>query len=96
MNVQLPPFLFYAVGVMLMVFGTLRAVLMGVRGRKEAEAELAAADRAAGEGGEAPDPDDRERATRRAREARRHVVFGIVWVAMGLFLVISTLLNTRR
>jgi hypothetical protein len=95
MNVQLPPFLFYAVGVMLMVFGTLRALLMGVRGRKEADAELAA-DRAAGEGGEAPDPDDRERATRKAREARRHVVFGIVWVAMGLFLVISTFLNTRR
>lgn len=28
-------------------------------------------------------------------EARRHLRWGLIWVALGLFLVISTLINTR-
>lgn len=39
------------------------------------------------------DPDD-ERAPARRREANRHLRWGAIWVAMGLFLVISTLVNT--
>jgi UPF0716 family protein affecting phage T7 exclusion len=31
----------------------------------------------------------------RGRERRRHLVFGAVWVAMGLFLLISTAINLR-
>ena len=86
MNVQLPPFLFYFVGVVLMAFGTLRAIFLGKRQQKEAAAEQALDE----------DPVDHERAARKARDARRHVIFGLVWVGMGLFLVISTFLNTRR
>ncbi len=31
----------------------------------------------------------------RTRPERRHVTFGILWVAMGLFLVVSTILRAR-
>lgn len=90
MNIQLPPILFYAVGTVLIVFGSLRALHLGWMRRKD-------------DGLSEPEPGevgsferDAQRAARRTRDARRHIVFGLVWVAMGLFLVISTLLHTRR
>jgi hypothetical protein len=70
MNITIPPVLFYALGALLVVFGTLRALTLGRhRPDRELEADTPA----------------------RAQERKRHLTFGVVWVAMGLFLIISTL-----
>ena len=69
MNVVLPPLLFYAIGLVLVLGGAARAVLLG---RRDATREIADDDPA------------------RARTRRRHLTFGLVWVAMGLFLIAST------
>jgi hypothetical protein len=82
MNIQLPPALFYGVGAMLIVFGALRAIYLGWQRRTP---------RAEGAEGEA-EPET----PRQAKDARRHIMFGVVWVLMGLFLVISTIINSRR
>ena len=41
-----------------------------------------------------PEPRDRadltERRRSRAKARRRHLIFGLVWVALGLFLILST------
>ena len=75
MNVVLPPIFFYAVGTLLVVFGVLRAVVLGRR-----------------RGGAAGDDSGEitEDTPARARTRKRHVAFGIVWVVMGLFLIVST------
>jgi hypothetical protein len=75
MNIALPPLFFYAVGSLLVVFGVLRAVVLGRRRGGAAD----------GEGGELV-----EDTPARLRTRRRHLAFGIVWVVMGLFLIIST------
>lgn len=70
MNVTIPPIFFYALGCLLIVFGTMRAFTLGrLRASRELEADSPA----------------------RAKERKRHLTFGIVWVAMGLFLIVSTL-----
>jgi hypothetical protein len=69
MNVVIPPIFFYAVGTLLVVFGVLRAIVLG---RRRAGREVA---------------DD---TPERSRLRRRHLTFGIVWVLMGLFLIVST------
>ncbi|HET6281306.1 MAG TPA: hypothetical protein VFH73_10075 [Polyangia bacterium] len=70
MNITIPPILFYALGALLVVFGTLRAWTLG---RRRSDREL--------------EPDT----PARVQERKRHLTFGIVWVAMGLFLIVSTL-----
>lgn len=69
MNLVIPPLIFYAVGTVLVVAGTLRALMLGRQhpGREVVD----------------DDPG-------RARSRRRHLIFGIVWIVMGLFLIAST------
>jgi len=67
--VSLPPVFFYAIGTLLLVFGALRAVVLG---RRRADREIT---------------DD---TPERAKTRRRHLVMGVIWVAMGVFLIAST------
>jgi hypothetical protein len=77
MNVVIPPIIFYVIGTLFVVFGALRAIMLGRRRP----------------GRELQDQDTPER----ARARRRHLIFGIVYVLTGLFLLASTagLLHTR-
>lgn len=69
MNLVIPPVFFYAVGTLLVVFGTLRSIILGGR-RADREIQDETAD---------------------ALKARkRHRIWGIIWVLMGLFLIAST------
>ena len=78
MNIALPPIFFYEVGTLLVVFGVLRAVVLGRRrGGAGGDGD--------GESGELV-----EDTPARAKTRRRHLAFGIVWVVMGLFLIVST------
>ena len=79
MKIELPPALFYGVGVILIVFGALRAHQLGWQRRHRVR------------------PDDEEGAAPRTDPtARRHMTFGVLWVLMGIFLVVSTYYNSRR
>ena len=69
MNLVIPPLLFYALGLVLVLGGTARAFLLG---RRDPAREISDDDPA------------------RSRTRRRHLTFGLVWVAMGLFLIAST------
>jgi hypothetical protein len=68
-DVVIPPLVFYAVGIVLILGGLARAVMLG---RRNPSREVADDDPA------------------KARARRRHLAFGLVWVAMGIFLVVST------
>ena len=74
---QLPAVLPYAVGVLLIVFGSLRAVYLGWQ-RKDREIV------------------DEPEGGPRKKGPRYHLGVGILWVAMGLFLVLSTYYQTHR
>jgi hypothetical protein len=88
MRIDLPPALFYGVGIILIVFGLLRAQQLGWQRRHR---ELPR------EPGDSNDDGAEVDATPRTDPAaRRHMVFGLLWVVMGLFLVVSTYLNSRR
>lgn len=86
MNVVLPPLLFYALGTFLILAGAMRAFFLG---RARPGRDVVAADL-----GERADPEvsekDEARAAADTRARRRHLGFGLVWVAMGLFLILST------
>ena len=83
MRIDLPPALFHGVGLLLVVFGTLRAYRLGwQRRRRESRSPSSGHE---DDGGHRPDP-----------AARRHIMFGVLWVAMGVFLVVSTYINSRR
>lgn len=69
MDVVIPPLVFYAVGIVLVLGGAIRAVMLG---RRNPSREIADDDPA------------------KARTRRRHLTFGLVWVAMGIFLLAST------
>jgi len=75
MHVQLPIALPYAVGFILILFGSLRAIHLGWQ-RRDRQLEE----------DEAP----------RRQGPRYHLLWGIVWVVVGLFLVISTYIQSRR
>jgi hypothetical protein len=79
MRIELPPVLFYGIGILLIVFGTLRAYHLGWQ-RRQIERPSSEED-----AGPRPKP-----------TARRHIAFGVLWMAMGLFLVVSTYINSRR
>jgi hypothetical protein len=69
LNLVIPPVFFYAVGTLLVVFGTLRSIMLGGR---RAHREI---------------QDDTPDA---AKARKRHRIWGIIWVLMGLFLIAST------
>ncbi|HSS39478.1 MAG TPA: hypothetical protein VLT58_11975 [Polyangia bacterium] len=75
MNLVIPPLFFYVVGAMLVIFGAWRTAWLG---RRHPRREI--------------DTDDltEAAATAAAKARRRHLIFGIVWVALGLFLILST------
>ena len=74
MNLVIPPLFFYVVGAMLVIFGAWRTAWMGVR-RPSRELDTEPTEAAAAAA---------------AKARRRHLIFGIVWVALGLFLILST------
>ena len=78
MNLVIPPLFFYAVGAMLVIFGGARTLWLGVR-RPAREIQT--------EPGEA---EAKAETTTAAKARRRHFIFGIVWVLLGLFLILST------
>jgi hypothetical protein len=74
MNLVIPPLFFYVVGAMLVIFGAWRTAWLGRR-RPSREIETEVTEAAAA-------------AAVKAR--RRLFIFGLVWVALGLFLILST------
>lgn len=85
MNIQIPPVIFYAVGAVLVVFGALRAYFLGWKQRERLfVAEPAERD---------PTTPDSEP---RTKGQKRHMMFGVLWVLMGLFLIVSTIIQVRR
>jgi hypothetical protein len=88
MQVNLPPILFYALGSLLVLFGGLRIRFLGaprVRRRPDDDLSEAAGDQA-----------HEEEILERGPEQRRHIRWGIMWILLGLFLVVSTFLQSRR
>ena len=75
MNVELPPIVFYVLGSMFLVFGVLRALLLG---RRRPERELT------------------EDTPERAKARRRHLMFGVLWILVGVFLLVETSGLLRR
>jgi hypothetical protein len=91
MQVNLPPFLFYAIGTMLIVFGALRVKYLGApRARRRP------ADDQAGAGASGDQTGEPEEHLERGIEQRRHIRWGIIWILLGLFLVVSTIVQVRR
>jgi hypothetical protein len=80
-GISLPPALFYGLGTVLIVFGVLRAVFLGWRQKPQ------------------PAEDLEEAGTGWSRSSgggyKRHLTFGVLWVVMGLFLVLSTIVKSR-
>jgi hypothetical protein len=97
MRIDLPPALFHGIGLLLIVFGTLRAYRLGWqrRLRESRSSSSASEDFEDSEHSEHEDAVDGGR-YRPDPAARRHIMFGVLWVAMGIFLVVSTLINSRR
>ena len=87
MHFQLPPALLYGFGAVLMIFGGLRFYFLGVKRKQEMEAEA----QAAAKGEETLDSD-----WQRAEGGgyKRHMTWGALWMAMGLFLIISTAIKS--
>jgi len=82
LSLNIPPVIPYAVGAMLVVFGALRAKYLGApRTPSITESEAETSSLAPAV---------------RGKEQRRHLRMGVIWVLLGLFLVVSTLLQTRR
>ena len=97
MSFQLPPIFFHAVGFMLILFGALRAYQLGWK-RRQVEPDVEPQVEADGDA----DLDAAGAAEARAElqrrtgyTAKRHMVWGLIWIVLGLFLVVSTLLNSR-
>jgi hypothetical protein len=84
---NIPPSVSYALGALLIVFGVLRAYYLGWKHRPalEAPGEAKSGEAKSGEG-EGDEPPARKE---RDDSYKRHIRFGIIWVAMGLFVVIS-------
>lgn len=97
-SVVIPPLLLYAFGVVLMILGGLRAFHLGYKRRPAAEGPDG---EAATDDENADEEADANRRPGRSGWARsegggykRHLTMGLLWVAMGLFLVLSTALNS--
>jgi hypothetical protein len=108
-DIVLPPALFYGVGAVLIVFGALRAYMLGWRQRPHAAVKTVPDPEAYGEppASETPVSEPAETAPTQQEDRaagwspaaggsyKRHITFGILWVVMGLFLLITTILNTK-
>jgi hypothetical protein len=82
MHLNIPPIIPYAVGAMLVVFGSLRAkYLSAPRTSRMTEEDAGTSTN------EEPV---------RGKEQRRHLRMGVVWVLLGLFLLISTYVQAHR
>ncbi len=81
MQLNIPPIVPYVVGAMLVMFGSLRIKYLGApRTLRPSEDDTGAADAI----------------PVRGKEQKRHLRMGVVWIAMGLFLLISTYYQVRR
>jgi hypothetical protein len=90
--VNLPPILFYIIGFALVLFGGLRVKFLGApRIRSRRDDDLHTHDST-----QAHQAHEEEEHPSRGREQRRHIRWGIIWILMGVFLVISTFLQARR
>ena len=86
MQVNLPPIIPYIVGLALILFGGLRIKFLGApRARRERDTDLQEA--------AAPPP---EEIIERGPEQRRHIRWGIIWILLGAFVVISTYVQAHR
>jgi hypothetical protein len=83
MQINIPPAIPYAVGAILILLGILRAKYL-------------AAPRAPRMSEDAQEDNAAVRAEVRGPEQRRHLRMGVVWILLGLFLVVSTVLQMRR
>ncbi|HJX65239.1 MAG TPA: hypothetical protein VJ860_14955 [Polyangia bacterium] len=91
MQFNLPPIIPYAIGCILILFGALRIKYLGAaRARKRREDDETAGEAS---GDRAVEPEER---LQRGPEQRRHIRWGIIWVLLGLFLVVSTFIQLRR
>jgi hypothetical protein len=91
MQLNLPPIIPYAVGCVLILFGALRVKYLGAPRARRRPAD----DAEAGEGSADPAIEPEER-LERGPEQRRHIRWGIIWILLGLFLVVSTFVQVRR
>lgn len=86
MQVNLPPIIPYIIGLALIVFGGLRIRFLGApRARLERDTDLLE-----------PSAAPREEVIERGPEQRRHIRWGIIWILLGAFVVISTYLQAHR
>jgi hypothetical protein len=97
-QIYIPPIVFYVFGAILVAFGILRAKYLGApRPPRESVDEDEAPKETRGEpasfAGRAPSTDA---SPVRGPTERRHLRWGIIYILMGLFLVISTYLQTLR
>jgi cytochrome oxidase assembly protein ShyY1 len=81
MNLVIPPIFFYVIGALLIIFGAARALTLG---RHRPGADIQDDDSSGNPSNEAGG------APARARTRRRHLAFGIIWIGMGIFLIVST------
>ncbi len=88
MQVSIPPIVPYVFGAILVVFGVLRAKYLGAPRTPPEPPE----DEAATQDGEAA----KDAAPIRGPVERRHLRWGILYVLMGLFLLVSTYVQLRR
>ena len=104
MRFELPPALVYAFGAVLMILGGMRAYHLGWKRKREEELAAAEAEKAALQADDDDDDDDDEGGAAARSDAwrrkngggyKRHLAWGMLWVAMGLFLIVSTLLKSR-
>ena len=91
MQLNIPPVIPYAVGCMLILFGALRVKYLGAprlrtRSDDDETGAEASADRAS----------EFEERLERGPQQRRHIRWGIIWILLGLFLVVSTFIQVRR
>jgi hypothetical protein len=75
MHLQIHPSIPYALGAVLVLFGSLRAIHLGWQ-RRDQQVD--------------------EEGPRQKQGPRYHMTVGLLWVAMGLFLVITTYVQSRR
>ena len=91
MKVNLPPILFYAIGSLLVLFGVLRIKFLGAPRPPRRRDEDLSDEVSTG----APSQEGEELLVRGPQQ-RRHIRWGIMWILMGLFLLVSTFLQARR
>lgn len=75
MNIIIPPGVFYIVGMLLVLGGVWRSLKMG----RAALPEAAEGEQAA------------EQLARARKDRRRHMVMGLIWIGMGIFMILSTM-----